>query len=65
MSRALDAKTLYERLAVHDIQDAADALRPVYDETARRDGYVSLEVSPLSRTTRRARWRRPGDCGRP
>ena len=25
---------------------AADALRPVYDETQRRDGYVSLEVSP-------------------
>jgi transaldolase / glucose-6-phosphate isomerase len=45
--RALDAKTAYERLAVQDIQDAADALRPVYDETSMRDGYVSLEVSPL------------------
>jgi transaldolase/glucose-6-phosphate isomerase len=45
--RTLDAKTLYERLAVQDIRDAADALRPVYDETSRRDGYVSLEVSPL------------------
>src|SRR6516165_2567944 len=45
--RTVDAKILYERLAVQDIQDAADALRPVYDETARRDGYVSLEVSPL------------------
>ena len=30
--RTLDAKTIYERLAVQDIQDAADALRPVYDE---------------------------------
>ena len=46
-ARALDATTLYERLAVRDIQDAADALRAVYEETARRDGYVSLEVSPL------------------
>ena len=46
-ARALDAKTLYERLAVQDIQDAADVLRPVYEETSRRDGYVSLEVSPL------------------
>ena len=46
-ARALDAKTLYERLAVRDIQDAADVLRPVYEETAKRDGYVSLEVSPL------------------
>jgi transaldolase / glucose-6-phosphate isomerase len=45
--RAMDAKILYEQLAVQDIRDAADVLRPVYDETARRDGYVSLEVSPL------------------
>jgi transaldolase/glucose-6-phosphate isomerase len=43
---ALDAKALYERLAIRDVQEAADALRPVYDETSRRDGYVSLEVSP-------------------
>jgi transaldolase/glucose-6-phosphate isomerase len=46
-SRALDPKSLYERLAVRDVQDAADALRPVYEQTSRRDGYVSLEVSPL------------------
>ena len=39
---ALDAKTLYEMLAVRDIQDACDARRPVYEQTARRDGYVSL-----------------------
>jgi transaldolase / glucose-6-phosphate isomerase len=46
-AQALDAKTLYERLAVRDVQDAADVLRPVYDATSARDGYVSLEVSPL------------------
>jgi transaldolase / glucose-6-phosphate isomerase len=46
-ARMLDAKTLYEQLAVQDIRDAADALHPIYDETSRRDGYVSLEVSPL------------------
>ena len=45
-SHALDAKTLYERIVVADIQDAADLLRPVYLESKRRDGYVSLEVSP-------------------
>ena len=45
-ARALDVKTLYEQLAIRDIQDAADALRPVYEATSRRDGYVSLEVSP-------------------
>ncbi len=43
----LDAMGLYEQLAIKDIQDAADALRTVYDATKRRDGYVSLEVSPF------------------
>jgi len=48
----LDAKGRYEILAIRDIQDAADALRPVYDSSRRRDGYVSLEVSPyLARDT--------------
>src|ERR1700747_435138 len=42
----LDAKQVYEGLAIRDIQDAADVLRPVYDQTRRRDGYVSLEVAP-------------------
>jgi len=52
-SRKLDAKGLYESIAVRDIQDAADVLLPVYDRTARRDGYVSLEVSPkLARDAR-------------
>ena len=46
-ARALDAKALYEQLAVRDIQDAADALDRVYAETSKRDGYVSLEVSPF------------------
>jgi transaldolase / glucose-6-phosphate isomerase len=49
----LDAKARYELLAIRDIQDAADALRPVYKESNRRDGYVSLEVSPyLARDTK-------------
>ena len=52
-SRAeLDTTGRYEQIAIRDIQDAADALRPVYDESAFRDGYVSLEVSPyLARKT--------------
>ena len=40
----LDALALYQRLAVADVQAAADVLRPVYDE--HRDGFVSLEVQP-------------------
>src|SRR5215469_11368563 len=51
--RDLDAKARYELLAIRDIQDAADMLRIVYDESKRYDGYVSLEVSPyLARDTR-------------
>src|SRR5437867_5350137 len=42
----LEPKDVYERLAVEDIQGAADVLRPTYDRARRRDGYVSLEVSP-------------------
>ncbi len=42
----LDAKGRYELLAIRDIQDAADLLGPVYQSTKKRDGYVSLEVSP-------------------
>jgi len=42
----LDAKGIYEHLAFQDIQDAADVMRPVYDQTKRGDGYISLEVSP-------------------
>jgi transaldolase len=42
----VDAKGLYERLAIADVRDAADVLGPVYDATSKRDGYVSFEVSP-------------------
>ncbi len=42
----MDAETAYERIAVADIQYAADILNPVYRSTGGRDGYVSLEVSP-------------------
>ncbi len=43
----LDTTTRYEQIAIRDIQDAADVLRPVYESSKFRDGYVSLEVSPL------------------
>ncbi|MGC2198290.1 MAG: bifunctional transaldolase/phosoglucose isomerase [Terriglobales bacterium] len=42
----LDAKARYELLAIRDIQDATDLMRPVYDDAKRKDGFVSLEVSP-------------------
>jgi transaldolase/glucose-6-phosphate isomerase len=43
----LDTTARYEQIAIRDIQDAADVLRPVYESSKFRDGYVSLEVSPL------------------
>jgi len=51
-AQSLSASEIYERIAIRDIQDAADLMRPVYQATNRRDGYVSLEVSPkLARNT--------------
>ena len=56
----LDTTARYEQIAIRDIQGAADVLRPVYESSKFRDGYVSLEVSPLlalktSETTEEAR----------
>ena len=49
--KAPDAKSstameLYEKIAIRDVQDAADIFSAVHTETKGRDGYVSLEVSP-------------------
>jgi transaldolase / glucose-6-phosphate isomerase len=42
----LDAKGLFEKIAIRDVQDACDIFAQVYNESNRRDGYVSIEVSP-------------------
>ena len=46
VERGLGPVEIYERLATEDIQLAADILRPVYERTEGRDGFVSFEVSP-------------------
>lgn len=46
-AKKLDANGLFEKIAIRDIQDACDIFKPVYTESKRRDGYVSLEVSPF------------------
>jgi len=52
IAQGLSSGDIFERIAVRDIQDAADTLLPVYKLTNKRDGYVSLEVSPtLARDT--------------
>ena len=45
-AKKLDAKGVYEKIAIRDVQDACDIFKPIYQSTRRRDGYVSLEVSP-------------------
>jgi transaldolase/glucose-6-phosphate isomerase len=37
---------IFEHLAVEDIRQATDVLRPTFDATHGADGYVSIEVSP-------------------
>src|SRR3979490_134049 len=40
-AKTLNAKQLFEKIAIRDVQDACDIFRPVYDESKHRDGYVS------------------------
>src|SRR3954449_8206994 len=43
-AKDLDARAIYEHLAVKTVQDACDVLRPIYDESDGGDGFVSIEV---------------------
>ncbi|MBT3943203.1 MAG: transaldolase [Chloroflexi bacterium] len=42
-----DDASVFELIAIDDVRDAADVLRPVYDGSNRSDGFVSIEVNPL------------------
>ncbi len=46
-AKKLDANGIFEKIAIRDVRDACDTFKLVYAETKRRDGYVSLEVSPF------------------
>ena len=41
-----DVFDIYEALTIQDIQTACDVMRPLYDSSASKHGYVSYEVSP-------------------
>ncbi len=43
----MDAESIFWQLAIEDIQKAADLFLPLYEQTHKKDGYVSLEVNPL------------------
>ncbi|MCF7908474.1 MAG: transaldolase [Candidatus Omnitrophica bacterium] len=45
-AQGLSTFEIYDNLTVKDIQEAADLLSVVYNESNRKDGYVSLEVNP-------------------
>ena len=45
--QGLAASAIFDRLAVADVQAAADILRPVFEASGGADGYVSIEVSPV------------------
>jgi transaldolase len=46
LATGADGDRLYQALTVGDVTRAADVLRPLWETTGRRDGLVSLEVSP-------------------
>ena len=60
-----DTRQIFEEIEIADLGDAADILRPVYEESDGTDGFVSIEVEPdlaenSDRTLERARhlWER-------
>jgi transaldolase/glucose-6-phosphate isomerase len=44
--KGMDARTIYDHMAVKTVQDACDVLRPVWEEAQGADGFVSIEVEP-------------------
>ena len=56
-----DPTTIFFSLALQDIRDACDVLKPAYDASNGADGYVSMEVEPgiaydTEKTFEQARW---------
>src|ERR1044071_6256 len=56
-----DPSEIFFSLALQDIRDACDVLKPAYDASDGLDGYVSMEVEPgiaydTERTFDQARW---------
>src|SRR5262245_3577401 len=46
MAEGADVAGIYDRLSIDDVAAAADLLKPVWERTQGKDGYVSLEVLP-------------------
>jgi transaldolase/glucose-6-phosphate isomerase len=51
-NEGMDAKAIYDAIAIKDVQLATDVLRPTWERLGHADGFVSLEVQPeLARDT--------------
>ncbi len=46
-AKGLSCEDIFFELALQDLTQAADLFRPIFDASGGRDGWVSLEVSPL------------------
>src|SRR4051812_25511703 len=46
LAKTDDASEIFFSLALQDIRDACDVLKPAYDASNGIDGYVSMEVEP-------------------
>ena len=46
VAEAASVSSIYYDLVVEDIREAADVLRPIYEDSKSIDGYVSVEVEP-------------------
>jgi transaldolase len=46
-AQGLKSEQLFAKLAITDLQRAADLFRPIFDQTHGLDGWASMEVSPL------------------
>jgi transaldolase len=46
ISEGKSTNEIYEAVIIQDIRTVADLLRPIYEHSDGKDGYVSLEVSP-------------------
>ena len=46
ISEGKNTNEIYEAVIIQDIRTVADLLKPIYDSSEGKDGYVSLEVSP-------------------
>jgi hypothetical protein len=63
-AKKLDAKGVYEKIAIRDVQDAADIFKGVYSRPSAATATSAWRSRQPWLTTRRARSKRPGGFGK-